>query len=329
METRMTRLFNIKYPIMCGGMMWLALPELCAAISNAGGLGNVTASNFSTGEDLRKAIKKTRGLTNKPFSVNITLMPSWRVGKELHQAYFDACFDEKVTAIEISGAPLDRWLGPEYIEKAHKAGTKLIHKVGSVRHAKHAEEAGYSAVIAAGVEEGGHPLNDDVTTMVLTPRICESVKIPVITAGGIADGRGLAAALALGADGVMMASRFINTTECRCHPKIKEELIKRQENETTLYGKSTGLQGRTLKNAVATKILEIEARNGTLEELQPLLSGTRQTGIWEDGDIDAGLIGVGQSIGLIKDVVSCQELLDRMVKEAKEILDKAQSVFKK
>ena len=314
---------------MCGGMMWLALPELCAAISNAGGLGNVTASNFSTGEDLRKAIKKTRGLTNKPFSVNITLMPSWRVGKELHQAYFDACFDEKVTAIEISGAPLDRWLGPEYIEKAHKAGTKLIHKVGSVRHAKHAEEAGYSAVIAAGVEEGGHPLNDDVTTMVLTPRICESVKIPVITAGGIADGRGLAAALALGADGVMMASRFINTTECRCHPKIKEELIKRQENETTLYGKSTGLQGRTLKNAVATKILEIEARNGTLEELQPLLSGTRQTGIWEDGDIDAGLIGVGQSIGLIKDVVSCQELLDRMVKEAKEILDKAQSVFKK
>ena len=314
---------------MCGGMMWLALPELCAAISNAGGLGNVNASNFSTGEDLRKAIKKTRGLTNKPFSVNITLMPSWRVGKELHQAYFDACFDEKVTAIEISGAPLDRWLGPEYIEKAHKAGTKLIHKVGSVRHAKHAEEAGYSAVIAAGVEEGGHPLNDDVTTMVLTPRICESVKIPVITAGGIADGRGLAAALALGADGVMMASRFINTTECRCHPKIKEELIKRQENETTLYGKSTGLQGRTLKNAVATKILEIEARNGTLEELQPLLSGTRQTGIWEDGDIDAGLIGVGQSIGLIKDVVSCQELLDRMVKEAKEILDKAQSVFKK
>jgi nitronate monooxygenase len=314
---------------MCGGMMWLSLPELCAAISNAGGLGNVTASNFSTGDDLRKAINKTRGLTNKPFSVNITLMPSWRVGKELHQAYFDACFDEKVTAIEISGAPLDRWLGPEYIEKAHKAGTKLIHKVGSVRHAKHAEEAGYSAVIAAGIEEGGHPLNDDVTTMVLTPRISESVKIPVITCGGIADGRGLAAALALGADGVMMASRFINTTECRCHPKIKEELIKRQEYETTIYGKSTGLQGRTLKNAVAMKILEVEARNGTLEELQPLLSGTRQTGIWEDGDIDAGLIGVGQSIGLIKDVVSCQELLDRMVKEAKEILDRAQSLFKK
>ena len=328
METRMTRLFRIKYPIMCGGMMWLALPELCAAISNAGGLGNLTAANFPTGEELRKAVRKTRELTTKPFAVNITLMPAWRIGKELHHAYFDTCFEEGVTAIEISGAPLDRWLGPEYIEKAHKAGTKLIHKVGAVRHAKHAEEVGYSAVIAAGVEEGGHPLNEDVSTMVLTPRICESVKIPVITAGGIADGRGLAAALALGADGVMMASRFINTTECKCHPKIKEELTKRQENETILYGKSTGLQGRALKNAVVTKILEIEARNGTLEELQPLLSGTRQTSVWEDGDIDAGLIGVGQSIGLVRDVVSCQELLERMIKEAREILGKAESVFK-
>jgi nitronate monooxygenase len=313
---------------MCGGMMWLALPELCAAISNAGGLGNLTAANFPTGEELRKAIKKTRELTTKSFAVNITLMPAWRIGKELHQAYFDTCFEERVTAIEISGAPLDRWLGQEYIEKAHKAGTKLIHKVGAVRHAKHAEEVGYSAVIAAGVEEGGHPLSDDVSTMVLTPRICESVKIPVITAGGIADGRGLVAALALGADGVMMASRFINTTECKCHPKIKEELTKRQENETILYGKSTGLQGRALKNAVVTKILEVEAKNGTLEELQPLLSGTRQTSVWEDGDIDAGLIGVGQSIGLIRDVVSCQELLERMIKEAREILGKVESVFK-
>ena len=149
-----------------------------------------------------------------------------------------------------------------------------------------------------------------------------------IAAGGIADGRGLAAALALGADGIMMASRFINTIECRCHPRIKEEIIKRQEFETTLYGKTTGLQGRALKNTVVTKILEIEARNGKLEELQPLLSGTRQSSVWEDGDVDAGLIPVGQSIGLIKDIVSCQELLARMVREAEEILAKAQGVFK-
>jgi len=328
MKTRMTELFGIKYPIMCGGMMRLALPELCAAISNAGGLGNITAATFPTGEELRAAIKETRKLTDKPFSVNITLMPSWRVDKELQAAYFDICYEEKVTAIEISGAPLDRWLGPQYVEKAHKAGTSLIHKVGSVRHAKHAEEVGYAAVIAAGVDEGGHPLNDDVGTMVLTPRIRESVKIPVIAAGGIADGRGLAAALVLGADGVMMATRFINTTECQCHPKIKEELIKRQEYETTLYGKSTGLQGRALKNAVMTKILEVEARNGTLEELQPLLSGTRQGGVWDEGNVDGGLIPIGQSVGLIKDVVSCRVLIERMMAEAEEALTRATKLFR-
>lgn len=308
---------------MCGGMMWLALPELCAAISNAGALGNLTAANFNTGEEFRAAIKQTKKLTDKPFSVNVTLMPSWHIGKELQAAYFDVCYDEKVTAIEVSGAPLDRWLGIQYVEKAHKAGTKLIHKVGSVRHAVHAEEVGYSAVIAAGVDEGGHPLNDDVGTMVLTPRIRESVKIPVIATGGIADGRGLAAALALGADGVMMATRFINTTECKCHPRIKEEIIKRQEYETTLYATTTQLQGRAVKNATAMKILEIEARKGTLEELQPYLSGKRQTAVWEDGDVNEGLIPVGQSIGLIKDVVSCQVLMDRMMAEAKEALTKA------
>ncbi len=324
MKTRMTELLGIKYPIMCGGMMWLALPGLCSAISNAGGLGNLTASNYNSGEELREAIKKTRELTSAPFSVNITLMPSWRINKELHIDYFNTCFEEKVTAIEISGAPLDHWLGAEYIDKAHEAGTHLIHKVGSVRHAKHADKVGYSAVIAAGIDEGGHPLNDNVGTMVLTPRIRESVTIPVIAAGGIADGRGLAAALSLGADGVMMASRFINTYECKCHQKVKDELINRQEYETTIYGATTVLQGRALKNSLLAKILEIEARHGTLEELQPLLSGNRQTSVWEEGDIDAGLIGVGQSIGLIKDVTSCQELLDRMVKEAKTISETVQ-----
>jgi NADH:quinone reductase (non-electrogenic) len=327
MKTRMTELLGIKYPIMCGGMMWLALPGLCSAISNAGGLGNLTASNYNSGEEFRQAIKKTRELTSNPFSVNITLMPSWRINKELHMAYFNTCFEEKVAAIEISGAPLDNWLGAEYIEKAHKAGTHLIHKVGSVRHAKHAEKAGYSAVIAAGIDEGGHPLNDNVGTMVLTPRIRESIQIPVISAGGIADGRGLAAALSLGADGIMMASRFINTYECKCHSKIKEELINRQEYETTIYGTTTVLQGRALKNSVITKILEVEARHGTIEELQPLLSGTRQTSVWEEGDIDAGLVSVGQSIGLIKDVTSCQELLDRMVIEARAISETVQKAF--
>jgi NAD(P)H-dependent flavin oxidoreductase YrpB (nitropropane dioxygenase family) len=320
MKTRMTELFGIKYPVMCGGMMWLCKPELCAAISNAGALGNITAANYNTGEELRAAIKKTRELTDKPFSVNLSLLPSFRITKEMYMEWFNVCLQEKITAFEISGAPLDRFFGPDAIKRAHDAGVRLIHKLGSVRHAVHAEHAGYDAVIAAGVEEGGHPLMDDVTTMVLTPRMRESVKMVVITTGGIADGRSLAAALILGADGVMMASRFMATTECKMHNNVKQELVKRQEFDTTLYGKTIELQGRALKNKVIKEVQELEARHAKLEEMAPLLMGARQVKIWDDGDVEAGMIPVGQSIGLIHDVISCKELMERMGREAEEIL---------
>jgi len=324
MKTRMTTLFGIKHPIMCGGMMWLAKPELCAAISNAGGLGNLTSGNYESGDDLSKSIDKTRQLTDKPFCVNITLLPSVRITKEMHQDYFRVCCEKGVAAIEISGAPLDKYLGVDAISQAKKVGVKLIHKVGSVKHARHAEEAGYDAVIAAGFEEGGHPLNDDVTTMLLTPRICDSVKIPVITAGGIADGRSLAAALVLGAEGVMMASRFIATKECLAHPKIKEELIRRQENDTTLILGTLDLQMRALKNELVSKVLEVERQHGGLEEIIPLISGKRSEKAWENGDVDGVPLAVGQSIGLIKEIVSCRELLEMMVREAEHILSEIQ-----
>ena len=321
MKTRMTELFGIKHPVMCGGMMWLAKPELCAAISNAGGLGNLTSGNYDSGDDFRKAIDNTRQLTDRPFCVNITLLPSVRITKEMHQEYFRVCCEEKVAAIEISGAPLDRYLGVDAVNQAKKAGVKLIHKVGSVKHARHAEEVGYDAVIAAGFEEGGHPLNDDVTTMLLTPRICESVKIPVITAGGIADGRSLAAALVLGAEGAMMASRFIAAKECLAHPKIKEELVRRQENDTTLICRTIDLQMRALKNELVSKVLEVESRHGGLEEIIPLMSGKRSEKAWENGDVEGAPLAVGQSIGLIKEIVSCRELLENMVREAEQVLN--------
>ncbi|MGB8707349.1 MAG: nitronate monooxygenase [Dehalococcoidia bacterium] len=324
MKTRMTKLFGIKHPIMCGGMMWLAKPELCAAISNAGGLGNLTSGNYESGADLSKSIDKTRQLTDKPFCVNITLLPSVRINKEMHQDYFRVCCEKGVAAIEISGAPLDKYLGVDAINQAKKVGVKLIHKVGSVKHARHAEEAGYDAVIAAGFEEGGHPLNDDVTTMLLTPRICDSVKILVITAGGIADGRSLAAALVLGAEGVMMASRFIATKECTAHSKIKEELIRRQENDTTLICRTIDLQMRALKNELVGKVLEVERQHGGLEEMMPLISGQRSEKAWENGDVDGAPLAVGQSIGLIKEIVSCRELLEMMVREAEHILSEIQ-----
>jgi NAD(P)H-dependent flavin oxidoreductase YrpB (nitropropane dioxygenase family) len=328
MKTRMTDLFGIQHPIMCGGMMGLARPGLCAAISNGGGLGNLTAQIYPSGEEFREAVSETRRLTNKPFCVNITALPSVHITKELHQAYFQVCCEEKVAAIEISGTPLDKYLGPGAIEQAKKAGVKLIHKVGAVRHAVHAAQVGYDAVIAAGIEEGGHPLDDDVTTMLLTPRICESVKILVITTGGIADGRSLAAALVLGADGVMMASRFIATKECQVNPKVKEELLRRQEYDTTLIMKSMKLQMRSWKNQATRKVQEIEARQGSFEEILSIVGGERASTLLEQGDVDNSPFAVGQSIGLIKDIVSCKELLDRMVKEAEETLDRTQKRVK-
>lgn len=317
MKTRITELFGIEYPIICGGMLWLATPELCAAISNAGGLGNITACNYDSGEELRSAIQKARALTSKPIGVNITLLPSMRFTEEIFDDFFRVCAEEKVEGIEVSGRP-----AVKYLDMLHQAGVKVMHKVGAVRHALNIERYGYDAVIAAGIEEGGHPLNDDVTTMVLLPRIVESIKIPVVATGGIADGRGLAAALSLGAEGVLMATRFIATHECAVHPRVWEELIQRQENETTLICKSVGLQGRALKNRLTEQILDLEDQGGGLEEMIPLLSGQKARTAWETGEVDEAALMVGQSIGLIKEVATCQDLIQSMVQEAHSIFSR-------
>lgn len=319
-RTAITEMFGIKYPIICGAMMWLCKPNLCAAVSNAGGMGNLTAGNYETEEEFRAAIRETRKLTDKPFMVNITMLPSVRITAAHHKMYIRVCAEEKVDGIEFSGTPADKAAGMESVEMLKKAGVKLFHKVGSVRHAVHAEKVGYDGIYAAGIEEGGHPLNDDVTTMVLTPRIAESVKIPVVTVGGVADGRGLAAALALGASGIMMASRFVATKECEVHENIKQELVRRQEFETVLYGKSINLQGRGLKTKVLEEILAIEERGGGLQELIPLLSGQRVREAWKKGDVDYAPLMVGQSIGFIHDIPTCRELLDRMAAEARACL---------
>ncbi|HQA08116.1 MAG TPA: nitronate monooxygenase [Syntrophomonadaceae bacterium] len=322
MNTRITEMVGIKYPIICGGMLWLCKPELCAAISNAGGLGNLTAGNYDTGEEFREAVRRTKELTDKPFGVNISLMPSFRITEETYDDYFRICCEEKVAAIEVSGM-----FATKYLDMVKEAGVKIFHKVGAVRHAVKVEKLGYDGVFAAGFEEGGHPLSDDVTTMVLVPRIVESVKIPVVATGGIADGRGLAAALCLGAEGIMMASRFINTRECQVHPAIKEELIKRQENDTTLIGKSFNLQGRALKNSLTSKVVQLEAEGKSLEDVFPLITGQRVKQAWQNGEVDDAAFMVGQSIGLIKDIPTCEELLSTMVRDAKDILQKQSGRF--
>jgi nitronate monooxygenase len=316
MKTAITEMFGIKYPIICGAMMWLCKPRLCAAVSNAGGMGNITAGNYATEDEFRKAIRETRRLTDMPFMVNVTILPSVHITAEHHRMYLRICAEEKVAGLEISGTPLDKAVGHEYIEMLKKAGVKLFHKVGSVRHAMHAEKAGYDGIYAAGIEEGGHPLNDDVTTMVLTPRIAESVRIPVVTVGGIADGRTLAAALALGAEGVMMATRFVATQECEVHDNIKQEVIRRQEYETALICKSIGLQGRAIRNKVVDEVLSLEEKGCGLEELIPLISGERVREAWATGDVDRAPMMMGQSVGLVKDIPTCKELIGRMAAEA-------------
>jgi NAD(P)H-dependent flavin oxidoreductase YrpB (nitropropane dioxygenase family) len=326
-KTEITEMFGVKYPIICGAMMWLCTPPLCAAISNAGGLGNLTAGNYETEDEFRNAINETRKLTEKPFMVNVTILPSLRITPEHHRMYVKVCAEERVAGIEVSGTPIDRGVGMEAIETLKKAGVKLFHKLGSVRHAIHAEKVGYDGIYAAGFEEGGHPLKDNVPTMLLTPRIVDSVKIPVVTTGGIADGRSLAAALTLGAQGVMMASRFVVTKECQVHENIKNELIKKQEFDTTLFGRSMGLQGRGLLNKALKEVIAIEEKGGGLQELIPLLAGQRIKKAWETGEVEYAPLMVGQSIGLINDIPTCNELLDRMGREAAEILVRTNNMF--
>ena len=329
MKTAITEMFGIKYPIICGAMMWLCKPKLCAAISNAGGMGNLTAGNYSTEEEFREAIELTRKLTDKPFMVNVTILPSVHITAEHHKMFLRVCAEEKVAGLEISGTPLDKAVGKEYIDILKKAGVKLFHKVGSVRHAVHAEKSGYDGIYAAGIEEGGHPLNDDVTTMVLTPRIVESVKIPVVTVGGVSNGRTFAAALALGAEGVMMATRFVATQECEVHDNIKQELIRRQEYETTLICKSIGLQGRAIKNKIVEEVLAMEAKCGGLEQLIPLISGQRVKEAWEMGNVDNAPMMMGQSVGFVKDIPTCKDLIERIVKEAGSDIKRVTDIFKK
>lgn len=321
MDTRFTRLLGIEHPIMCGGMLVFGEPALCAAISNSGGLGTIAAANWEDPEDLRAAIRSTRQLTQQPFGVNITMLPS-RFSESQYAGYFRVCCEEGVAAIESTGAPPDRYIG-----QVHEAGVTIIQKVGSVRHAKHAEKIGVDAIIAAGFEEGGHPLSDDVTTMVLTPRIVEEVNIPVLTAGGIADGRGLAAALALGASGVMMATRFLLSRESVLSPKIKARFLDKGENDTSIICKSTGLQARALDTKLTEQIKEIERQGGGIVGLRDLITGRRLVPANQTGDIEGAMWSVGQAIGLIDELESCAKIVSDMVETAEAVLRGSLSCF--
>jgi len=311
-KTRITELFGIKYPIIAGGMHLLSRAELVAAVSNAGGLGILASTTFETKEELREEIRKTKSLTDKPFGVNLNLFPMMR-----HRSVeedIDIFVDEGVEVVESSGA------SPEpYVPPLKEAGVKIIHKVPAVRFARKADSVGVDAVTVVGFECAGHPGMDDVTSLILVPLTVDALKIPVVAGGGFCDARSFVAALALGADGVVMGTRFVATHECIAHPKIKEWLVKAKETDTVLIDRSLGLPMRVVKNKSAEKALEMDKRGASLEELLTVISGELGRKAWIEGDIDAGVVSLGMAVGRIHEIVSVKEVIDGIMEEAKAI----------
>jgi NAD(P)H-dependent flavin oxidoreductase YrpB (nitropropane dioxygenase family) len=311
-QTRITQLFGIKYPIIQGAMMWLSRAEMVAAVSNAGGLGIMAALTFPTEKELREEIKKAKSLTDKPFAVNITLLPTIRP-RNL-EGYIEAAIEEGVTIIETAGR------NPrQYMKQLRDGGVKVIHKVASVKAAKTAERIGVDAVTIVGFEEGGNPGMDDVTTLVLIPRAVDEVKIPVIAGGGIGDGRGLIAALALGAEGAVMGTRFMLSRECPLHASIKQRLLEATEKDTLMIMRSINNPERVVSTDFARRILEMEEKGTTLEELLPMIDGRRQKQALDKGAADEAIIPCGQVVGLIDDLPTIKEIVDGIIREARTI----------
>ena len=314
MKTRITKLLGIEHPIIQGGMQWVGLAELASAVSNAGGLGIITALTQPTPEDLLKEIERCQLQTDKPFGVNLTILPT--IKPVPYDEYAQAIVDSGVKIVETAGR------NPEpYLPLFKQAGIKVIHKCTSIRHALKAEKIGCDAVSVDGFECAGHPGEDDVTNMILLPLAAKRLKIPFLASGGFGDGRGLAAALAMGADGINMGTRFMVTKEAPIHDNVKQK-IEATELDTALIYRSFRNTARVFKNSVAEKVVEIEARPGEtkFEDIQPLVQGVKGRELFDGGDLDKGIWSAGMIVGLIDDNPSCEDLVARIVAEAEDIL---------
>lgn len=313
-RTRFTEAFGIKHPIVQGGMMWVGRAELAAAVSNAGGLGMLTALTQPTPDELRREIERCRRMTDKPFGVNLTILPS--VTPPPYADYRRAIIEEGVRIVETAGHKPQ-----EHIDDLKAHGIKVIHKCTAVRHAASAERMGADAISIDGFECAGHPGEDDVPGLVLIPAAADRITIPMIASGGFGDGRGLAAAFALGADGVNMGTRFCATVEAPIHDRIKQFLLDNDERSTNLIFRRFHNTGRVAKNSVSDRVVEISSRpEATFEDIRPLVSGALGRVALETGDLDVGLVWAGQIQGLIHDIPTCQELIARMIREAEAII---------
>ncbi len=311
LKTRMTELLGIDYPIQCGTMMWVSKPELVSAVANAGGLACLAAAMYPTQEELTEAIEKIRELTSKPFGVNISLFPALvpRPVEEMLETIISA----GVKILETAGR------SPQpYREIISKAGLIHIHKCARVRDAVKADSMGVDLVSIVGTECGGHPSMEKVTSLILIPKTAAKIKAPLIAGGGFGNGRTLLAALAMGAEGINMGSRFLATQESPLHPAAKAKILGSGETETVLVMESLMNPARVLKTPWSEKIIEMERRGATLEELAPMISGKVSFKGWENGDLSEGIYPMGQIIGAIEDIPTVAELIKRTIAEAME-----------
>ena len=319
MKTRITELTSTRYPIIQGGMQWVGRAELASAVSNAGGLGILTALTQPTPEALAAEIERCRTMTDKPFGVNLTILPT--TNPPPYAEYVKAIIDSGVKIVETAGNN-----PKEFIALFKEADVKILHKCTAVRHALSAERNGVDAVSIDGFEAAGHPGEDDVPGLVLIPAAARALKIPIIASGGFADGRGMAAALVLGAHGVNMGTRFMLTRESPIHERIKEAIVAGSERDTKVIFKPFRNTARVFRNAISEEVAELEKRPGALfEDVRPLVAGARGRAALESGEVDGGILWAGMAIGLIDDIPSCAELIDRVVGECRKNLARATS----
>lgn len=313
MKTKFTEAFGVEHPIVQGGMQWVGVAELVAAVSEAGGLGMITALTQPTPADLAKEIARTREMTDKPFGVNLTILPS--ITPPPYDEYRKVIVDEGIKIVETAGSNP----GP-HMAQFHDAGIKVLHKCTSVKHAIKAQSLGVDGISIDGFECAGHPGEDDIPGLVLIPAAAKHITIPMIASGGFADARGLVAALALGADGINMGTRFMCTEESPIHQDIKQSIVDASEQDTELIFRTLGNTARVARNGVSREVVEILNDGGQFDQIQDLVSGKRGKTVYELGDPEAGVWSVGLCQGLIDDIPSAGELVTRIVTEADELI---------
>ncbi len=315
MKTAITELFGIQHPIIQGGMHFVGFAELASAVSNAGGLGIITGLTQKTPELLAKEIARCRDMTDKPFGVNLTFLPTF--AKPPYPEYIAAIKEGGVKAVETAGRSPE-----EHMPALKAAGIKVIHKCTSVRHSLKAEKIGCDAVSVDGFECGGHPGEDDVPNMILLPRAADELKIPFVASGGMADARSLVAALAMGASGMNMGTRFMATKEAPIHDNVKQALVKATELDTRLIMRALRNTERVLRNDAVDRLIEIERAKGKdlkIEDIHDQVAGVYPR-IMLEGDMDAGAWSCGMMVGLINDVPTVKELIDRIMRDAERII---------